>query len=263
LVFGHPAFIIDAGESGGAEMRRKQVLSLFAVFIAALTVSWPAAADENVAALLKRQSQEFSDASASGDAAVLNRYLDDRVIFINESGIVSTKKDIVASAGPSPKGVHFTLTQTDWAVQLYGPTAVTSFTDVQNGRAYGQALHAKFRSTEVWLKEGAGWRMISSQTIALQDDPPAVALPVKELDGYVGVYRGGPDFSYTITRSGDELSASLSGGPPSVLKAELRDVFFTPGQPRVRKIFQRDANGRITGFVSRHEGHDLVFKRIG
>ena len=63
--------------------------------------------------------------------------------------------------------------------------------------------------------------------------------------------------------SGDGLSASLAGGPSSILKAELRDVFFTPGQPRVRKIFQRDASGKVTGFISRHEGHDLVFKRAG
>ena len=105
--------------------------------------------------------------------------LDDRVTFINESGVVSTKKDLVAGAGPLPKGIHFNLTQTDWALQLYGNVAVTSFTDVQSGQAHGQDLHAKFRSTEVWLKEGAAWRMISSQTIALQDDPPSVALPAK------------------------------------------------------------------------------------
>lgn len=242
-------------------MRHQQ--TLFSLAVTMLMASWSAAAAEDDAALIKRQSQEFSDASASGNAALLDRFLDDRVTFINESGIVSTKKDLVAGAGPLPKGVRFTLTQTDWALQLYGTVAVTSFTDVQSGQAHGQSLHAKFRSTEVWLKEGAAWRMISSQTLALQDDPPFVALPAKSLDEYAGVYRGGPDFTVTITRSGEGLNASVGGGPPSVLKAELRDVFFTPGQPRVRKIFQRDANGKITGFVSRHEGHDLVFKRLG
>ena len=231
-------------------MRHKRIL--FSLAVTALMAS--ASAAQNDAALLKRQSQEFSDASASGNAAVLDRTLDDRVTFINEAGIVSTKKDLVAGAGPQPKGVHFNLTQTDWAVQLYGSVAVTSFTDVQSGEAHGQPLHAKFRSTEVWLKEGAAWRMISSQTIALPDDPPSVVLPAKTLDEYAGTYRGGPDFAMTIARGGDGLTASIGGDPPSVLKAELRDVFFTPGQPRVRKIFQRDASGTITGFVSRHEG---------
>jgi hypothetical protein len=51
--------------------------------------------------------------------------------------------------------------------------------------------------------------------------------------------------------------------PPVELKAELADVLFVPGQPRSRDIFQRDAKGRIIGFVSRREERDVVFKRIG
>jgi hypothetical protein len=42
-----------------------------------------------------------------------------------------------------------------------------------------------------------------------------------------------------------------------VLKAEAPDVFFVPGQPRVRKIFLRDASGHVTGFVDRREGRDV------
>jgi ketosteroid isomerase-like protein len=252
-----------APQPGGLVMRRKTIFSATAALFAVAILAWPAAADEVTAALIKRQSQQFSDASASGDAATLARYLDDRVTFINENGDIATKKDIISSAGPAPSGIHRALTQTDFAVQLYGPVAVTSFTDVLRGDMHGQCLHAKYRSTEVWLKEGSDWRMISSQTIALQDDPPAVPLPAKLLDEYVGTYRGGPDFTCTISRSGDELSASLAGSRPVVIKAELRDVFFTPGQPRLRRIFQRDSSGRITGFVSRHEGHDFLFRRVG
>jgi ketosteroid isomerase-like protein len=237
--------------------------SLHLATIGILAASLPVSAAEDVGALIKRQSQEFSDASASGDAAAFNRLLDDRVIFINEGGDIATKKDILASAGPSPKGFHNSLTQTDWNLQLHGDVAVTSFTDMQTAQVYGQVLHAKYRSTEVWLKEGADWRMISSQTIALQDDPPAAALSSTALDEYVGTYRGGPDFIYKITRNGDALGGAMSNGKPFVMKAELRDVLFTPGQPRLRRIFQRDAQGHITGFVSRREGHDLVFKRVG
>jgi hypothetical protein len=34
------------------------------------------------------------------------------------------------------------------------------------------------------------------------------------------------------------------------------------GQPRTRKIFDRDNTGRVTGFVDRRAGSDLVWKRI-
>ena len=213
--------------------------------------------------LIKRQSQEFSDASATGDAAVLERYLDDRVVFMNESGSVSSKKDIVASAVPSPEGTGNSLTQTDWVFEQHGQVAVTSFTDVSTQQFHGQTLHAKYRSTEVWHEERGAWRMISSQTMALPDDPPAVTLPTKVLGEYVGTYSAGPDFTYTIARDGDGVTGAIGDGKATAMKAELVDVLFTPGQPRMRKIFQRDASGKVTGFVFRSEGHDIVLKRVG
>ena len=228
--------------------------------VALVSASAPAAEDD--AAVIRRQSQEFSDASASGDAAVLARYLDDRVIFMNEGGDMATKKDIVDGAQPSPKGTSNTLKQADLKVELHGNVAVTSFADLSTVQFHGQTLHAKYLSTEVWLKEAEGWKMISSQTMAAQDDPPAVTLPAKVLDEYVGRYEAGSDYIYVIERHGDELSASANGSKPVALKAELRDVFFAAGQPRVRRIFQRDAKGRISGFVSRREGHDIVLKRV-
>ncbi|MEI9931079.1 MAG: hypothetical protein WDM89_11170 [Rhizomicrobium sp.] len=45
------------------------------------------------------------------------------------------------------------------------------------------------------------------------------------------------------------------------IKAEIADVLFTPGAPRTRKIFQRDAKGNVTGFLSRREERDLVFTK--
>ncbi|HEY1630777.1 MAG TPA: DUF4440 domain-containing protein [Rhizomicrobium sp.] len=243
-------------------MRRTAVF--YSIWIAAwiaASAALPAFAAEGAAALIKRQSQEFSDASASGDAAVFVRYLDDRVIFINEGGDIATKKDLIAGAGPRPSPAHNTLTQANFKVELFGNTAVTAFDDVLSGQTHGQPVHAKFRSTEVWLKETGGWKMISSQTLALQDDPPAVTLSARALDEYVGTYQGG-DLTFRIDRDGTSLTATIAGGKPVVLKAELRDVLFTPGAPRIRRIFQRNAQGRITGFISRHEGHDLAFKRV-
>lgn len=104
--------------------------------------------------------------------------------------------------------------------------------------------------------------MISSQTMAVQDDPPTVKLASKTLDEYVGTYEASPDFKFVIARNGDELTGSANGGKPFAIKAELKDVLVTPGQPRVRRIIQRDDAGKITGFISRREGHDLMLKRV-
>jgi len=238
--------------------------TLFGIAVVAAAVYSPLArADEDVAALIKKQSQEFSDASAAGDAKVLERYLDDSVVFMNETGQIASKKDIVSSAAPQSKGVSQKLVQTDFAVQVHGNVAVTSFTDESTVQFHGQTMRARFRSTEVWLKQKAGWLMISSQTLAVSDDPPAVKLPGKALDEYVGTYKADDSFVFKIARAGDELTGAVNDGAPYPIKAELTDVLFTPGQPRMRRIIQRDARGKVTGILVRREGHDLTLKRVG
>ncbi|HEV7706201.1 MAG TPA: DUF4440 domain-containing protein [Gemmatimonadaceae bacterium] len=211
---------------------------------------------DDVAALIKRQSQEFSDASASGDSAAFDRLLDDSVIFMNETGQIATKKDLLAGARPPQAGFKQKLVQTDYAMQLHGNVAVTSFTDNSTVEFNGQTSHAAYKSTEVWMQEKSGWRMISSQTLTVVADPPAATLVSNVLDEYVGSYKASDKFVFTIARDGDHLTGSVNGATPYPISAELKDVLFSPGQPNMRRIFERDASGRITGFVVRRDGRD-------
>jgi len=236
--------------------------NILALSIAMFGFSSVAHADD-VAALIEKQSQEFSDASASGDAATIGKYLDDRVIFMNEGGDIGDKKSIVEGTTPTPPTVNRKLTQSDFKVEVHGNVAVTSFTDNLDQQLYGQTLKVKYLSTEVWLKEGKDWKMISSQTMTVPDDPKTVTLPAATLDEYVGTYEATPAFKLRITRDGDGLVGSTNDGKPYPIEAELRDVLVTPGQPTLRRIIQRDANGKVTGLISRRDGHDFVLKRTG
>lgn len=232
------------------------------VALPVLLASVVSARAENVAALIERQSQEFSDASASGDAAVIAKYLDDRVIFMNETGEIGNKKDIVDGTQPTSKNILRKLTQSNFKVEVHGNVAVTSFTDNLDQQMYGQTQKIKYLSTEVWMKKDDGWKMISSQTMTMPDDPKTVALPASTLDEYVGTYEATAAFKMRIAREGDGLVATTNDGKPYPIKAELRDVLVTPGQPTLRRIIQRDANGKVTGLISRREGHDFVLKRV-
>jgi hypothetical protein len=217
--------------------------------------------DDELSTLLKRQTQEFSDAGQRGDKAVLDAYLDPSVMFTEEDGSVVTKKDVLNGAAPLPEGVQETIVVTEWVMRRFGAVAVTAFVDDQTEVFHGQTLHFKYRSTEAWRSNHGRWRMIASQTLALQQDPPAVQLESAVLDQYVGTYTVGTDLVYTISRQGDHLTGMVSGGSPVVLEAELRDVLFAPGHPRIRKIFKRDESGRVTGYVSRREGRDVMFTK--
>jgi len=234
----------------------RSLLSCF--LLAATTVSIAQPPHDDDAAVIERQSKKFSDASASGDAKTLEKYLDDAVVLMNEGGEIASKHDIVTGTTPPPAGVHNTLVQTDFTMHIERDVAVTSFTDNGTFNAYGQTYHGRFRSIEVWRRKQGRWLMISSQTLAASDDPPARRLPAAELDQYVGTYSAGPGLAVRISRDGDGLVSTTNDGKPAELRAEMRDVLFTPGQPRLRRVFERDTDGRITGFVSRREGRDCA-----
>jgi hypothetical protein len=168
------------------------------------------------------------------------------------------------SGGPAApqKGISQTITVTNWVLHRSGDVAVAGFVDDQVIHFHGQMLNYKYRSTETWIKRGDSWKMIASQTLALQKDPPAVTLSADELSDYVGTYALARGFTVTISRSGNALASSTNGAKAVPLQAEVRDVFFTPGLPRTRKIFRRDASGHVTGYLGRREGRDLVLTKV-
>lgn len=228
------------------------------VALSLLVVAVSAQAAENDRAIVERQSQAFSDASAAGDGKTLGNYVDDRVIFMNETGEIATKQDLTAST-PPPAGVVNKLVQSDVRIELHGDTAVTSFTDNLTQHANGAVRTASFLSTEVWQKENGRWLMISSQTMTKPKEPEAATLKPAELDDYVGTYSAN-GATVRIERKDTALASSTNGAEATKLEMEARDVAFTPGQPRLRRVFIRDG-GKVTGFLSIRESGDVFFKR--
>jgi ketosteroid isomerase-like protein len=225
--------------------------------LAVLFATAQASGAETLSQKLKRQTQEFSDAGQEGHAAIMNRYLDPTVVFVNENGSMSSKKDIIEGVSPPQPGVIVSIKVTEWMMRRHGDVAVASFVDDLTQDFHGQVLNFKYRSTEVWKLTGANWRMISSQTLTVPEDPPAVALAPAVLEDYVGTYQITPDIVITITRQDNKIFSALNGGAASEMKIEVRDVLFTPGRPG-RKIFQRDELGHVTGYRSRLEGRDIL-----
>lgn len=230
-------------------------------FLACACALVGAANAETLSERLKRQTQEFSDAGHEGNKAVLERYLDAHVIFVNETGELASKQDIIDSAAPPPAGISMSLKVTEWQMQRQGDVAVATFVDTLSENYHGQELKVDYRSIEVWQRRGSDWKMISSETLTVPHDPKAVQLPLQDLNEYVGTYKVAADVTVTITVKDGELYSAANGGTPSALKAELRDVFFTPGRAG-RKIFVRDAQGHVSAYLSRLEGRDIQVGKI-
>jgi dienelactone hydrolase len=91
--------------------------------------------------------------------------------------------------------------------------------------------------------------------------PPAIKLTSAQLDSLAGQYREPNGHAIeTILRQGDQLFQRSAGGDVVGLQAESADTFFRPvdatGARIVQLTFDRDATGRVTGYVLRDNRHE-------
>jgi ketosteroid isomerase-like protein len=241
-------------------MRPRSTFALVASL--ALTAVVTARADESVPDLLRRQTQELVDAISSGTPAVWERYLDESVRYVDESGVVSRKKQMVEGIGPLPAGVSGSIRVQDFDAVVHGDVAIATYVDDENENFHGHELHCQYRTTDTWRKTPAGWRLIAGQVLALRTDPPAISLPAATTAEYCGRYALDATITYEIRCSDAGLEGQQSGRKAEPLKAEAPDVLFVPGKPRYRKVFLRGPDGKVTGFAERREAWDIVWKKM-
>jgi hypothetical protein len=115
--------------------------------------------------------------------------------------------------------------------------------------------------TDTWIRTTEGWRLAASQVLAVLDDPPAAPFDDAPTCAYAGVFALTSDITTTIRCNPQGLVGERADRAPVQFRRESGDVFFAPGQPRTRRIFRRDAGGRVIAFADRREGHDIVWQR--
>jgi ketosteroid isomerase-like protein len=249
------------------EQRVRQLLSTARanakrnITVAILTaLAAPALADDRVK--ITQYEQELSDAITNGKPDVWHKYLDPDVIYAEEDDSYKGKDGMVKEVRPLPQGLGGEIKVELLSYHEDGDTAVALFRQHEIERYYGQTIHASYLLSTVWKKRADGWRQIEGQVLAEKTDPPSVALPTIDLQKFAGTYKlKDSDPTYTITLNDGKLMGGRTGKAASEWNAETRDVFFIKGDPRIRKIFQYDARGRVTGFVERRESWDIVWNK--
>lgn len=238
--------------------------ALLFTFLASLSVHAFLSAQDapsSVTQILRTRDQALLDAIAPGNVKVWDEALAEAAVYVDENGTIMDRAAFLKQLTPLPAGASGTLVIASYQASQHEDVATVIHTDDETENYHGQTLKARYLTTETWQKTGKDWKLLLIHTYAILQDPPAQKLSEKELDAYVGRYTAG-DLVYVLHRDGDRLMGQRMGGQPVEWNAELRDVFFIAGQPRIRRIFQRDANGNIIGFVDRRESWDLVWKKV-
>ena len=236
------------------------------VLLACVLTTWECLADAAPAAggdeaELRRITQELLDAVAPGRTEVWQRYLHERLIHVDETGVVRDKAQLLAELTPLPPGLVGRIEIDHFRATVHGDVAIVAHEDQEHLDYFGQALRSRFRSVDTWLRTPEGWRLIGEQTAAVLKDPPSIALSSEQLCGYNGAYSLTDKITANVRCTEGGLTVERAGRPPVKYVAEVLDVFYLPGQPRTRRIFSRDASGAIVGFVDRREGEDVRWTR--
>jgi hypothetical protein len=240
-------------------VRAVHVLCLVAVATSSAGDTAPGRVEEE----LRAMTQALLDAVAPGDVAPWRRTLHDRFVHVDENGVVRDKQALLGELTPLPAGLVGRIEVDRFRATLHGETAVTAYEMQEHLDYHGQPLRTRFRALDTWLRTPDGWRLIAQHTAAVLKDPPAVRLERRELCAYQGVYSLTAAITTTIRCEEDGLASRRADRPVVKYAAEVRDVFFAAGQPRSRRIFTRDASGRVDGFVDRREGEDVRWRRSG
>ena len=233
------------------------------IFTAAVLMAFAAPAFADDRALITQYEQQLSDAITNGAPDVWERYLDPDVIFAEEDDSYKGKDGMVKEVRPLPKGLGGEIKVELLSYSEDGDTAVALFRQHEVERYYGQTIHASYLTNTVWKKRADGWRQIQGQVLAEKTDPPSIALPASDLQKFAGAYRlKDSEPTYSLALVDGKLMGGRTGRAPSEWNAETPDVFFIKGDPRIRKIFQYDANGKVTGFIERRESWDIVWDKV-
>jgi Domain of unknown function (DUF4440) len=220
-------------------------------------------ASANVEADLRRVTQELMDAIAPGRVDVWRRYLHEKMLHLDENGVVRDKEAFLKELTPLPDGLIGRIEIDRFRLSIEGDLAVAAVEIQEYLDYHGQHLRTRFRFLDTWVRTSDGWRLIAEHTAAVLKDPPAVRLTREELCGYAGVYQLTPKITTTVRCTDAAIISERTDRPAVTYLPEVRDVFFAAGQPRSRRVFLRDANGRVIGFADRREGEDVRWTRTG
>jgi hypothetical protein len=210
---------------------------------------------------LVRRTQQLLDAFAPGDRRPWALYLADDAMFFDEQGRSMDKGAFLADLQPLPPGFSGSIKAEAATARFAAGVAVLSYDSDETETVFGQKLHARYHMTDTWVFRDSLWKIIASQTLRYYEDPAKGNVSGSQLNDYVGTYELAPGHTLIVTQQAGKLYAQRGTGRPVELLPETPDLFFRAGVEG-RRLFHRDASGRVDLLIDRRNNEDLIWMRL-
>lgn len=193
-----------------------------------------------------------------GDRDTWARLTTSDFMYVEEGNVVRRAQFLseLEEDGLMPLIIH------SYEVKIIGDTAQVFHQDDVPQRLGGiDESHSHLLMTETWQRINSEWKLRVVHTDRIRINPPPISLSCQQVDELVGTYQNA-DKTYILRRDGNRIIGGRSGQPLSELMAETRDVLFQPDNVYLRRVFQRNANGQVTGFIDRSETDGRLWNRV-
>jgi hypothetical protein len=236
------------------------ILLIFSSFGVAQSTSRNAS-DISAEQELKSIAQQLLDAVGAGDKSVWEKYVADDVIYTDENWHILTKRQLIDSLAPFPKGYSGSIRIDNVQARIHGDLAVLSYRALEEEFIFGQKLTPVYMVTDTYIKRDGRWQLIASHLSVAPSERKPVVVNAEHFKSIAGTYELTSGITYTITLEGGKLMGQRTGRAKEELLPADENTWFPKGTTRGEKVFVRDANGQVTKMLDRRENNDLVWNR--
>ena len=124
---------------------------------------------------------------------------------------------------------------------------------------FGQELHARYHTTDTWLRRNNGWQIIASQTHRYYEDPAIGQADLKKFAKFIGIYELAPGQTRMVTAEGDKLFVERRGKKEQLFP-ETSEIFFRKGVEG-RILFHYGPTGAVDSLIDRCNNEDVVWHK--
>jgi hypothetical protein len=199
------------------------------------------------------------EAIARGDSAAVHRQIAAEmhwVVGANGASIEATQflSAVSHAQVPPPRFEIDSL-----RARIVGAVATISYRRLDRRAAGATEVVDHSRALEVFVRRGADWVLLEhSQTWVVQSPPP-ISLDSITLSAFVGRYEVGPGFVDNVHWEGGHLVATSTTESQGATLVPVSTSAFSPNGIAPLIVFERDATGRVVGYVQ--ESPDGIVRR--
>lgn len=188
-------------------------------------------------------------AIARGDSAALAPWLAEDLVWTDggSGAEVGRARRLAASARPPAIPPRFEIDSV--RAQVVGDVALVSSRRVERRRLSTYESTARWRVLDVFARRDGRWRLVRHTQTWLVSPVTPVALDSAAQQAFVGRYAVAPGVVDSVHWTGSALWATITGFPPGARLVPVGASAFSPDGTGALLAFERDAAGRVTGYV--------------